>query len=154
MAFQNALEAIMDKIDHWGAVVDGYEEELAGLGEHVEGEDPKTTSDRHVITRKLEEAQASKARVFELHRNTTSFWIAESRRILGHVIYAPPISVGTGDSKFTEDWALVELNRAKLDWDAVRGNVVHLGTFRSMSPRSSNLTNYYIQDSNLRITNS
>jgi len=32
-AFQNALEAIMDKIGHSASMVDGYEEELAGLGE-------------------------------------------------------------------------------------------------------------------------
>ncbi|KAI1788921.1 hypothetical protein LXA43DRAFT_974534 [Ganoderma leucocontextum] len=123
-AFQNALEAIMDKIGHWDFMVDGYEEELTGLRERVEGEDPKITSKRQEITRKLEEAQASKASVFEFFRNITSFWSAESQRILGHVVYAPPMSVGTGDSN---DWALIELNRAKFDWDAFRGNVVHLG---------------------------
>jgi len=143
-AFQNALETIMDKIGHWDSMVDGYEEELTGLGEYVEGEDPKMTSERQEITRKLEEAQASKASVFEFHRNITSFWSAESQRVLGHVVYAPPVSVGTGDSKHTEDWALIELNRAKFDWNAFRGNAIHLGMFRSMSPRSSALSNYYI----------
>ena len=52
-------KAIMDEIGHWDSMVDGYEEELTGLGEHVEGEDPKTTSEGHEITRKLGEAQAS-----------------------------------------------------------------------------------------------
>lgn len=52
-------KAIMDEIGHWDSMVDGYEEELTGLGEHVEGEEPKTTSERHEITRKLGEAQAS-----------------------------------------------------------------------------------------------
>ncbi|KIJ12044.1 hypothetical protein PAXINDRAFT_163961 [Paxillus involutus ATCC 200175] len=127
-AFQDALEAIMDKIGHWEFMVDGYEEELTGLGEHVEGEDPNTTSERQKMMLKLEEARASKASVFEFHRKITSLWSAESQRILGYVVYAPPISVGTGDSKFTEDWALVELNRAKFNWDAFRGNAIHLGT--------------------------
>lgn len=95
-------------------MVDGYEEEFAGLGEHVEGEDSRTTSGRQEIERKLEEAEVSKASVFEFHRNITSFWSVESQRILGQVVYAPPISVGTGDS---EDWGLVELNPGKFNWD-------------------------------------
>ncbi|KAI0066814.1 hypothetical protein BV25DRAFT_1905334 [Artomyces pyxidatus] len=136
-AFQNALEAIMDKIGNWDFMVDGYEEELAGLGEHVEGEDLKTTSERQKISDKLEEARASKASVFEFHRNITSLWSAESQRILGHVVYAPPISVGTG--KCTVDWAL----------DAFRGNVIHLGFkltrnqfMKKMYPHSETRANF------------
>ncbi|KAF8836663.1 hypothetical protein BDN67DRAFT_992059 [Paxillus ammoniavirescens] len=110
-AFQDALEGIMDKIGHWESMVDGYEEELTGLGEHVEGEDPNTTSERQQITLKLEEARA--------------FWSAETQRIVGHVADAPPISVG---AEVTEDWALVELNCANFNWDAFRGNVIHLGS--------------------------
>ena len=53
-------------------MVDHCEEELAGLGEHVEGEGPKTTSDKQKIRWKLEKAKASKASVFEFHRDTTS----------------------------------------------------------------------------------
>jgi hypothetical protein len=136
----------MDKIGHWDPLVESYEEELAGLGEPVEGENLKTTSDRQAIKLKLEEAKASKASVFEFHRNITSFWSAESQRILGHVVYAPPIT-------FTEDWALIELNRGKFDWNTFQGSVIHLGTFRSLSLRSSSL-NYYIQDLNSRPTNS
>jgi hypothetical protein len=48
-----------------------------------------------------------------------------SQRVLGHVIHAPPISV----DRFTKDWALIELNRDKIDWNNFRGNVVYLGMF-------------------------
>jgi hypothetical protein len=65
----------------------------------------------------LEEALASKASVFEFGCNITSFWSVESQRVLGHVVYAPPISV-------SEDWALIELDRTKSDWDAF----IHLGS--------------------------
>jgi hypothetical protein len=51
----------MDTMVYWDYMVDCYKEKLAGLGEHVEGEDPKTTSGRQKIRRKLEEAEASKA---------------------------------------------------------------------------------------------
>ncbi|KAG8983867.1 hypothetical protein FRB90_005683 [Tulasnella sp. 427] len=125
-ALRSALKAIMDEIGHWDEMVESYEEELTGRAEHVEGGDSTRASHREVIGRKLEEATASRASVFEFHRNITSAWSAESQRILGHVVYALPISVG--DRKCTEDWALVELDRTKFDWDTFRGNVVHLGT--------------------------
>jgi len=63
-----------------------------------------------------------------------------SQRTIGHVFYAPPISVGTGDKLFTEDWAFVELHREKFDWNVFRGNVIHLGTFRPISLWTSRLT--------------
>ncbi len=63
----------------------------------------------------------------EFHGDITGSWSAESQRILGHVVYAPSISIATGDKRFTEDWALVELDREKFDWDTFQGNVIHLG---------------------------
>ncbi|KDQ61043.1 hypothetical protein JAAARDRAFT_709558 [Jaapia argillacea MUCL 33604] len=140
-AFQNALEAIMDKIGYWDYMADDYEDELTRLG--------STTSDRQKITDKLEEARTSKASVFEFYRNITNFWSAESQRILGHVVYAPPMTVGTGDSKCTEDWALIELNRAKYNWDTFQGNVIHLGSklnryqfLKKMYPDAETRTNF------------
>ncbi|KAL5490711.1 hypothetical protein ACEPAI_5545 [Sanghuangporus weigelae] len=127
-AFQNALEAIMDKIGHDDLMIDIYKDELEGLGEAIEGEDAKTTTNRKEFEDRLAKAEASKASVYEFHDNVTRFWSAESQRILGHVLYAPPISISTGDKRFTEDWALVELNRGKFDWNVFRGNVIHLGT--------------------------
>ena len=44
--------------------------------------------------------------------------------------------------KCTEDWALVDLDRGKFNWNAFRGYVIHLGTFRSISLRLSGLTIY------------
>lgn len=95
------------------------------------------TSARNAFSVELSKAEAN---VNEFHGNITRSWSAESQRVLGHVLYTPPISVGTGDKRFTEDWALVELNREKFDWDTFRGNIIHLGTFQSISPRSSSLT--------------
>lgn len=74
-------------------------------------------------------AVTSKANVDEFHSKITKGWSVEDLRFLGHALCTPPISVGTYDKMFTEDWALVELDRGKFDWDAFRGNVIHLGTF-------------------------
>jgi hypothetical protein len=134
-AYQNALEAIMHKIGYDTFMIDGYKDELEGLGDAIEGEDAET-NDRKALEAKLAEAEASKVRVNEFYGNITRCWTIESHRVLGHVFYAPPISVSTGDKQYTEDWALIELNRGKFNWDAFRGNVIQLSAF-SIPLRSS-----------------
>jgi len=56
------------------------------------------------------------------------FAILNQRR-LGHVVYAPLISVSTGLKRFTEDWALIEVNHNKIG-DRFKSNVVYLGMIR------------------------
>ncbi|KAN0130919.1 hypothetical protein V8E53_011297 [Lactarius tabidus] len=50
-----------------------------------------------------------------------------NERVLGHVRYAPPISVNTGEKGFTEDWALIGLDHERFDWNTFRGDVINLG---------------------------
>ncbi|KAF8963512.1 hypothetical protein BDZ97DRAFT_2059034 [Flammula alnicola] len=72
-----------------------------------------------------QEAVASKHRAtvpsnkFSLSRDIcpTKHWSVESLRVIGHVAYSPPITVGAGAERYTEDWALIELNRNKIDWN-------------------------------------
>ena len=82
--------------------------------------------------------------VYKFHSDIAKHWSSPSQRVLGHVVYAPAISVNTGPKQFTEDWALIDLNRDKIDWNVFKVNVVSLGTFQSILPRSSSLT--YIQE--------
>ena len=70
----------------------------------------------------------------------------ENERVLGHIAHSPPISVGIGPKRFTEDWALIELHNEKFDWNSFKGNVVDLGMVQSISLRSHSLK-YYIKAS-------
>jgi hypothetical protein len=63
----------------------------------------------------------------QFHDETTKYWSEESQRILGHIAYSPPIAVGTGAEHYIEDWALIELDRNKIDWNNFKGNVMDLG---------------------------
>ena len=59
-------------------------------------------------------------------------WIKVDNRVIGEVIYSPAIdAVAVGDSglRVTEDWALIELERSKIDWGKFRGNVIDLGIY-------------------------
>jgi len=65
----------------------------------------------------------------KFHDEATKYWSEESQRILGHIAHSPPITIGTGTKRFTEDWALIELDGEKIDWKAFKGNVIDLGMF-------------------------
>jgi hypothetical protein len=134
-AFQNAFGAISGKIEREALMVDHYKNELEGLGEAVEGEGAAIADVREKFKDMLGEAEKSIGSLNDFDA------ALEIHPILGHIIHAPPISVGTGDKCFTEDWALVELRSEKIDWNGFKGNVMHLGRFRSsISLRSSRLT--------------
>ncbi|KAL5478630.1 hypothetical protein ACEPAI_2815 [Sanghuangporus weigelae] len=63
------------------------------------------------------------------HPISGGFFI-HSAPIVGRTLVAPSethTTHYTGDKRFTEDWALVELNRRKFDWNFFRGNVINLG---------------------------
>jgi hypothetical protein len=127
-AYRTALEAIMSKTGRETIMIDHYKDEIDGLGAAAEDEDAEITAARQAFEDELAKAEKSKASVDEFYGDITRFWTVESQRVLGYVLYAPPISVSTGDKRFTEDWALVELDRGKFNWNAFRGNVIHLGT--------------------------
>lgn len=153
-AFQNARKSIMGQIGLQALAVDHYKNVLVDLGEAIEGEDAAISGERdrereHSQGR-LAKAQNSIRTLNELHTEITKFWTLEKDRILGHVVHSPPISGDTGDICFAEDWALVELRDEKIDWNSFKGNVTHLGTFRSISLMVV-LSNYHIQEPKLRL---
>jgi hypothetical protein len=137
-AYQNVLEAAMGKIGH-DTMVTHYKRALESLGEEVKDEEAITDA-RGLYTQYLARAEKSIKALTNLHRKTTRFWSTEGQRIIGHVLHAPKISVGVGDERYTEDWALVELDGEKFnDWAGFRGNVMYLGTFRYLSLQSRRL---------------
>ena len=138
-AYSNAVKSIMSKIRGDSIMVGYYKHRLEALGEDVE-EDVEVANAREKLKGELAEAEESMRTLNEFHNKITRFWSTDVQRILGHVLHAPPISVGTGDKCYTEDWALVELHSEKIDWKGFKGNIISLGTFRDISPRSAGLT--------------
>ena len=46
-----------------------------------------------------------------------------NQRKLGYVLYAPPISVSTGEKMYTEDWALVDVHLERLTGTVLSGTL-------------------------------
>ena len=80
----------------------------------------------------LRAAEASIKALDKFHGEVTKVWSQEKHCVIGHVVYAPSITVSAGAKRYTEDWALIELHRSKIDWADFRGNVINLDTFYSI----------------------
>jgi len=148
-AYPDALEAMMNRIGRELVSIDQYKGGLAALGEAVEGEDAAVANQRQQFENKLTNAEKAITAMDKFHDKITKHWSSPSQRVIGYVVHAPPISVGTGPKQFMEDWALIDLYRDKIDWSGFKGNIVYLGTSRSILPRSFSL-DYYIQETRFR----
>lgn len=50
------------------------------------------------------------------------------RRVLGHVIYAPPIQIGFGQDQHTQDLAIIDIDLSRINATNFEGNTIDLGT--------------------------
>jgi hypothetical protein len=55
-------------------------------------------------------------------------WKKREDRKVGFVVASPPIALNVGEDGFTEDWALVQIDRSKINSVNFVGNVIDLGT--------------------------
>lgn len=127
-AYQNALASIMHKIGDQATMVDYYKSGLERLGEAVEGEAAGKAESRVHYKSDLKTSEWWIRTLNEFYPKIATFWSLEQQRSLGYILHAPPISVGTGDKCFMEDWALVEVYEKKINWKDFKGNVIYLGT--------------------------
>jgi hypothetical protein len=59
-------------------------------------------------------------------------WKNIDNRILGHIVCSPAITLGVGEHRFTEDWGVFQIDRARLGND-FQGNKLDLGMFSLIS---------------------
>ena len=55
-------------------------------------------------------------------------WSRLDNRVLGHILRFPAITLGIGEHRFTEDWGIFLVNRAKLS-DGFQDNKMDLRAF-------------------------
>ena len=129
-AFQTLLKSTMGKIGEHKIMVDYYRQQLNGVDTVeavIEGDDG--AEERTKIEGKLMEEEQSIKALNEFHDEITKYWSEDGQRVLGHIAFSPPITFDTGAEGYTEDWAFIELDRNKIDWNTFKGNVIDLGTF-------------------------
>ena len=130
-AFQDLLTSTMVKIADDDFMLPRYKKQLDNLEKREEssGNTDSIRDERVRVERHLRLAEASIKALNQFHTTVTKDWSCERQRIIGHMAYAPAITVDSGDSLYTEDWALIELDRSKINWTCFKGNVIDLGMF-------------------------
>ena len=119
--FQTLLQSTMDKIRGHKYSVDHHKRQLSNVSSDAKH--------RIQIERDLKREKKAIKDINEFHDEVTKYWSEEGQRVLGQIAYSPPITISTGPENYTEDWALIELDRSRIDWNTFQGNVMDLGTF-------------------------
>jgi hypothetical protein len=61
-------------------------------------------------------------------QDVLKYWGSSENRVLGYVLFSPPIKVSVTADQHTEDFAIIVLKPSKIDAQNFKGNVIDLGT--------------------------
>ncbi|KAG6818780.1 hypothetical protein H0H93_001823 [Arthromyces matolae] len=136
-AYTQALEKAVLEVNHEAFELQGAEEAIESKSKYFI-EDPKLYQNR------LARAKTLISRTEKWYKDITINWTLPAQRTLGHVVYSPPLSVSVDEKQYSIDWALIEINQDKIDWEAFPGNMlsvgekINFGTFASrMRPHAT-----------------
>ena len=138
-AYQDVVESTSNAIEFREGAITSHERKLKRLGKASGDPNDTQAEKRDRLEKAAQETKQEKAALEGFLQDVRTDWNPEDQRILGHIVYSPPMSFGNTE-EFTEDWALIELDRDKIDWNSFKGNVIDLGTFRHISQVSFGLT--------------
>ncbi|KAG0635402.1 hypothetical protein HOY80DRAFT_927239 [Tuber brumale] len=119
------LKSIRDAIEGNETMINNYEKRVARLRNEVSGLAAKM---RQLLERKLSLVIDGEDSLHNFHSEVLELWSSVERRVLGHVIYSPPVQFGHGPLEYTQDFAVIEVDRAKVNETNLPGNVIDLGT--------------------------
>ncbi|RDX51398.1 hypothetical protein OH76DRAFT_1454946 [Lentinus brumalis] len=126
-AYNDLVTSIDDKFREHESEVDRCKRQIRKLESEV---NPKNFVSGVQEKRTLQKLVRKQCEVIEAYRRfreeVTMNWADQSQRVVGHVVRSPPITLGAGSEGYTEDYAVVELDRSKFDKSAFRGNVIEL----------------------------
>jgi hypothetical protein len=131
-AFNDLLKSIRIRIGKHGTTAERYEAQIQHLEKRVTSDDEEdATETRKVLAKtrqRLDEAREAIDELYVFYQRTREDWGKRSRRIIGHVVRSPAITVGSDPHGFTTDYAVVRLDKEKFK-KSFKGNVLDLGGF-------------------------
>lgn len=132
-AFDTFIKSMKAEIARDTFMAEHYRGQLKRLEEEPCDEDDMVEKRIKEIQRSLNSTTERIEELKTFHDEVKKDWTRIGHRVLGHIINSPPITLGAGAEGFTEDYAIIELDRAKLG-DAFKGNAISIGTcFRATS---------------------
>ena len=138
-AYTNAINHMASTIYRERLSIGAWNREIKRFGPVLEGEEPETTRARRDYEDLVEKANWKIEDVGKLQDLVPEEWRILNQRVIGYVVHAPAIAAvhvpaitfNDDPVHFTQDWALINLYREKIDWDIFQGNKVYIGTFPS-----------------------
>ena len=124
-SFEKHLTSILDQVQAQD-VLKRYE--LRRIAKLVGREDNWAILEREDAESGLKKAEAKATALTAFHQELSTHWATDDSRILGHVIFSPPIVVGAGAEKYTQDVAVIRIDPSKINPSGFAGNVIDLGT--------------------------
>jgi hypothetical protein len=123
--------------DRYNAILSAHEGELLRI-KRLEDvlcdfqDEARAVPIREELEFDLKRAKSTATALKVLSEDVKRDWEDEAKRVIGHIILAPPITFGYDedesiDNGFTEDWAVVEMCSSKLSKLNFVGNAMDLG---------------------------
>lgn len=132
-ALTKLTSSISEKIQQHPKVVEHLEKRIKWLMEREGGPDAndveKAKGPRIKTQASLNEEKNTQKALQALLDQVNRDWNELDNRILGPILCSPTIGFCVGEHQFTEDWAIFEVNRAKLG-KSFQGNKIDLGVFQ------------------------
>ncbi|KAF7982540.1 hypothetical protein HWV62_27504, partial [Athelia sp. TMB] len=128
-SFKEHLTSIQAKIREHESTIEYENRCIARKPEEDDDEDEEEVEKQRKHSQSLlEKAEASIFALNTFQHELSVSWATEQSRILGHVIFAPPIVAGVGAEQHTQDVAVIEIDASKIDPSSFPGNAIDLRT--------------------------
>lgn len=125
-AFDKFLASIQAQIGTLNNTVTVLEKRIVSYKRRADGSSAKAAADLETtegdMKKKKEAIDALKTFFATMRKD----WSKAKDRIIGHVVWAPPISGNNAPHGYTKDVCVIKLNKNKF-WPNFKGNVIDLG---------------------------
>ncbi|KAI0304089.1 hypothetical protein BC826DRAFT_903028 [Russula brevipes] len=123
-AAEEHIKAIESEIDGEKILIEQLERrlEVAGLLE-----EKYAAAEQEQVEALLKKARSAIIVLEKFLKDVPRDWKDRKDRVLGHVVLSPPLSLDVGEEGFAEDWAVIEVDKSKLDSTNFIGNAIDLG---------------------------
>ena len=125
-AFKDFLTSISNHISELNAAVVAWEEHIAMLKVKPEGGCLDSASDEAACQGELDKTRTAVEELEKFFMTVQEQWTQPKDRVIGHVMWAPPISVSSTPYGYTKDVCVVKLDGKKFLQNFM-GNVLDLG---------------------------
>ncbi|KAF8901986.1 hypothetical protein CPB85DRAFT_1256183 [Mucidula mucida] len=123
-AFDARVQDIQGKIDGQIANLAFLKKRLA-LAENLK--EDEAAAERKAVQREMDKAKDAIGVFEKLQKDVKRDWADETKHIIGHVIFLPPIAFSVGEGRYTKDWEIIEIYPDMINRRNFVGNTVNLG---------------------------